>query len=269
MSDFLINFLANVLADALLAIALYIIVTQPGERRRNREMIAKSLGLLKAEAQVNFDRAEAYSEALTNATETIVSLFPLRYSRGAWNALKETGFFSSLSDAHLKYYLFRMNEATLVANKNLRKLQLAYLEGKEGDLRLLIETAQNESKYVLEVLGNVLQMLHGVEVPDFAVEDPFEAELLGQPAPELHTRVGEGNKSDKKYAVFFNSVIYHVLKTPAVTVCGKPIHGSAVVNIDRIAKKTSGRPVPELFADVPPGLRLCQTCARVRGANSH
>jgi hypothetical protein len=180
MGDFLANFLANILSDALLAIALYIIVTQPGERRRNRELIAKSLGLLKAETQVNFNRAKAYDRALADPSEAIVSLFPLRYSRGAWNALKETGFFSSLSDAHLKYYLFRMNEATFVANKNLRKLQLAYLEKKEGDLGLLVETAQNESKHVLEVLDNVLQMLHDVEVPDFAVEDPFEAELTLQ-----------------------------------------------------------------------------------------
>jgi hypothetical protein len=178
MGDFLVNFLANILSDAILAIALYIIVTQPGERRRNRELIAKSLGLLKAETQVNFNRAKAYDRALTDPSEAIVSLFPLRYSRGAWNALKETGFFSSLSDAHLKYYLFRMNEATLVANKNLRKLQLAYLEKKGGDLGLLVETAQNENKHVVEVLDTVLQMLHDVEVPD--IVDPFEAELTLQ-----------------------------------------------------------------------------------------
>ena len=144
-------------------------------------MITDSLGLLKAEIQVNHKRARAYVRALTEPSETIVSLFPLRYSRGAWNALKEIGVFSDLDDARLKYYLFRMNEATLVANKNLRKLQLAYLEDTdEGNLDLLVETAQQETRLVLRVLDRVLQMLRDVPVPDFAFEDPFESNLTLQ-----------------------------------------------------------------------------------------
>lgn len=174
MQDFVVSFLANLLSDALLAVAVYLIVTQPGERRRRRGAITKSLGLLKAEAQVNFNRAKAYGQALTDPSEDIAALFPLRYSRGAWNALKETGFFADLDDAHLKYFLFRMNEATFVANKNLRKLQLAYLEDKQSQLDRFIGIAQDETRHVLEVLDKVLHMLHGVEIPEVAVEDPFE-----------------------------------------------------------------------------------------------
>jgi hypothetical protein len=180
MQDFLVNFLANILSDILLAVVLFVIVTQPGEKRKRKEMIAKSLGLLKAEVLVNLNRAKEYARGLDDPDETIVSLFPLRYSRGAWNALKETGVFSELGEAHLKYYLFRMNEATLVANKNLRKLQLAYLEGREGGLDLLTETARKESRQVLEVLVDVLQMLDRVEVPVFAGDDPFAADSVFQ-----------------------------------------------------------------------------------------
>ena len=188
--NFFSNFTANILSDALLAIALFFIVTQPGEKKKKDIATEKSLGLLKAEAQVNFNRADAYSKALIKPSDELVTLFPLRYSRGAWNALKETDFFSNLHDPHLIYYLFRMNEATFVANRNLRKLQLALLDKKQKNLGFLVETAQKESEHVLNVLGNVVQMMDDIKLPEFAIEDPFEPEL--EKTNEKEDRNGSG-----------------------------------------------------------------------------
>lgn len=178
INEFWINFLANLAADAILAVAIYYIITQPGEKKKEKRTREQSLGLLKAEMQVNEKRARKYIEALENPSPDIALLFPLRYTRGAWNALKDSGFLSNLEDAVLSYYLFRMNETTLVANKNLRKVQLYYLENTDEDIKLLAEIAKRDSEQLCSLLTQLLSMLQKVKIPKVAENDIFLSEKI-------------------------------------------------------------------------------------------
>ena len=90
---------------------------------------------------------------------------------------------------------------------------------------------------------------------------PQERELIELLAPELLPANAE-DEGGKKYAVFFNSSVYHLLETPHTTLCGETIHAGTVTDIDKFGNRIAGRPGPELFTDVPPGRELCQICAR-------
>lgn len=134
MNDFWVNFLANLAADALLAIVVYVILTKPGEKRTEERNFKQALSLLRTEIQINLERAKSYIQALDGqlTKADINNLIPMRFSRGAWNALKEINFLAQIHNAELVYYLLRMNETALVANKNLRKLELCFLEKSSG-----------------------------------------------------------------------------------------------------------------------------------------
>lgn len=172
--DFLTNFLANVLSDMLLAIVLYVAITRPRERKIEQERINQTLGLLKSEFEINASRTKAYIQALSRPGGNISTLFPLRYTRGAWNALKESGFLQQLNDVRLVYLLLRVNEASLVANKNLRRFQLAFLEDTGGDMELLAEAARQDSERLLRILNATLLLLEEYHLPSFSAEDLAE-----------------------------------------------------------------------------------------------
>lgn len=178
MNAFLSDFLANLAADALLAIVVYLIVTQPGEKKKSEQRKRRALGLLKSEALINRDRARSYVSSLVDPTGIQTDLFPLRYTRGAWNSLRESGFLPELEDPELAYYLFRMNELGLVANKNLRRFELAHLESTGGRIDILAELARKNSEHFLRLLTIVLEKLEETEAVAIAegVFNPGEEE---------------------------------------------------------------------------------------------
>ncbi len=163
MNEFLISFVANLAADALLAVAVYLIVTQPGEKRKSEQRRRRALGLLKSEAMVNRERARSYISDLVDPKSIQAESFPLRYTRGAWNALRESGFLAEAEDRELAYYLFRMNEFGLIANKNLRRLELAHLENTGGRITSLGELARRNSEHFSQLLTIVLERLEDIE----------------------------------------------------------------------------------------------------------
>jgi hypothetical protein len=178
VDGFLVNFLANLASDAILGILVYFAITQPGEKKRLRASIRQALGLLKSETETNVSRARAYVRSFDSSDADISALFPLRYTRGAWNALKESGFLSRLDNARLVYYLLRMNEAMLVANKNLRRLQLAFLEKTGGNRKLLARTVRQDAEHLLEAMSQVLAMLNTMDLPRFSVEHTYGAQEI-------------------------------------------------------------------------------------------
>jgi hypothetical protein len=171
VNEFWVNFLANLLADALLAIAVYYAITQPDEKKAKQTQIKQALGLLRIELQTNRLRAEKYIQALDDQDPDLSVLFPLRFTRGAWNAVKESNLLPKLNDARLIYYLLRMNESALVANKNLRRLQLSYLEDTGADQLLLAETAKKDCEHFLEILLQVLSILDQMALPTFTADE--------------------------------------------------------------------------------------------------
>jgi len=163
MNDFWMNFGANLAADAILAFAIYYIVTQPQEQKKTKQRFAQALGLLKSEAEINRHRAHSYISDLEHPTGVKVSIFPLRFTRGAWNALRESGFISEIDDLELAYYLFRMNEIGLVANKNLRRFELAHLEDTGGRVRELGNLARQNCIEFHDLLEEVLNRMKEIE----------------------------------------------------------------------------------------------------------
>jgi hypothetical protein len=173
MNDFLINFSANLLADVILAIAILIAITRPGERRRTEENFKQALSLLQTEININVERSNKYIQALSDPPDDINDLLPLRYSRGAWNSLKESNFLPKINNAELVYYLLRMNETALVANKNLRKFELSYLEDTKGDKEKIAGVARSESIHLNKIFVKVAEILEKMKLPSFEVDELF------------------------------------------------------------------------------------------------
>jgi hypothetical protein len=163
MSEFWINFCANLASDALLAVAIYFIVTQPGEKRKYAARRDSALGLLKSEAEINRQRAVSYFDKLSLPDSVTTSAFPMRFTRGAWNALKETGLLAELDDPTLAYRLFRMNELAMIANRNLRRFELAHLEETGGKISELGELTRKDCANYLANLDAALSKLQGIE----------------------------------------------------------------------------------------------------------
>lgn len=176
MEDFLVNFLANLAADALIGIILYIAITQPSEKRAARRRLRQALGLLKAELALNAARARSYIEKISVSGDEldIEALFPLRFTRGAWNALKESGFLPQINDPRLVYYLLRANEATFVANQHLAKFRSAVLGGDKG-IGVLAEKVRQDSEHLLEATSPLLSMLDKMDLPSFTQKELYEA----------------------------------------------------------------------------------------------
>src|SRR3972149_5051292 len=123
--DFWTNFLANISADIIIAIAVFIAITSPSEKREAKERVRQGLGLLEAEMETNAGRAKSYLKILNGKAAGLKTLSPLRYTRGAWNAMKESGFLLQLKDAIMVYHLLRVNEALVVADASLHKVIIA------------------------------------------------------------------------------------------------------------------------------------------------
>ena len=133
MSDFWLNFFANFLSSAIVALVFYIAITQRSEKKTQQLRIKQFLGMLKAEWELNMTRAKhLVNEFELGHETTLTRTASRRYTRGVWNALKENSFLVQLTDARLVYYLLRANEALVVANSSLAKFQKA-IGADEGE----------------------------------------------------------------------------------------------------------------------------------------
>ena len=167
MDSFWSSFLANLLADALMAVTIYLIITQPGEKRRAVKRRLQALGLLKSEVETNLTRVRVIAESINFSHEDDLRC-PLRFTRGAWNALRDSGFISERDDPRLAYSLFRMNEINMVATDNLRLLwERANLEDESKRTNSLRNTCLRNCKSLEIALVDVLQRMSGVQAITF------------------------------------------------------------------------------------------------------
>lgn len=176
INEFWVNFFSNLAADALIGIAVYIAVTQPGERRAAQKRLGQALGLLKAELETNAARANTYIEKISASKDdaSLEALFPLRFTRGAWNALKESGFLPQLNDARLVYYLLQANELTVVANRSLSKYRNAAPD--DENIGAFVEKARRDSQHLLEALSPLISILAKMDLPLFSRDEIYEAD---------------------------------------------------------------------------------------------
>jgi hypothetical protein len=163
---------ANVISDILLGAIIFLAVTQPGDKKKQKQRLASALGLLKLEMETNCDRANSYETNVNGREENLDELYPLRFTRGAWNALRESNFLPHLDDPFLVYHLLRMNEVTVVANNNLSKYRSAL--AKKEDATLLSERVKKDShqlqKYIKPALHHLNKMNLPV-LPQYIVDD--------------------------------------------------------------------------------------------------
>ena len=124
-SDFWSNFISNAGSSAVIAFVLYWIITRPDEKKAASKRRAQALAMLKIEFQTDLQRARQYGDGLKTPGSDLTSLYPLRFTRGAWNALRESGFLPQLEDVEFVYELLRLNEVITVANSSLSSVRKA------------------------------------------------------------------------------------------------------------------------------------------------
>lgn len=96
----------------------------------------------------------------------------LRYTRGVWNAIKESGFLLQLKDVIMVYHLLRVNEALVVANASLNRVIIAVRDGK--GTRSLVKAALKDNERLLNVFNPLLQILNEMNLPEFRGNDLYE-----------------------------------------------------------------------------------------------
>jgi hypothetical protein len=163
--------------DIIIAIAVFIAITRPNEKIEARARVRQALGLLKAEMETNATRARHYNQTLGDKDADLKTLSRLRYTRGAWNALKESGFLPQLNDAQLVYHLLRVNETLVVADSSLYKVLIAVRDRK--GTRSLVQIAKHDTERLLKVLEPLLLILSKMHLPEFRGNDLDEIDQSG------------------------------------------------------------------------------------------
>ncbi len=122
--------------------------------------------MLKIEFEINLERARTYGMALKNPPKDFSSLYPLRFTRGAWNALKESGFLPQFENVEFVYELLRVNEIITVANNSLMKVRNAQVDKQKAKLTTYSRKAIRECAQIDALLVPILQKLERMNLPD-------------------------------------------------------------------------------------------------------
>ncbi len=164
--DFLSNLISNAVSSAIIAFALYWIITRPDEKKARRDRRNQALAMLKTEFEINLERANAYGAALKKPPRDFASLYPLRFTRGAWNALKESGFLPQFENIEFVYELLRVNEIITVANNSLLKVRNAQADNQKTKLSTYARKAIKECSQIEALLVPILKKLENMNLPE-------------------------------------------------------------------------------------------------------
>jgi len=184
------NFISNAGSSAVIGFVLYWIITRPDEKKATNQRRAQALSMLKIEFSTNLERAKRYRQALKNPENDLTPIYPLRFTRGAWNALKEAGFLPQVEDVSFVYELLRFNELLVVANKTLASIRSAKAGKNTKDkLVLYSKKAIRECDQMIEYLDPILKKLNKMNLPEVVlpkdVEDDQEPDEDGTSDNEL------------------------------------------------------------------------------------
>jgi hypothetical protein len=161
------NFISNAGSSAVIAVVLYWIITRRDEENANAKRRAKALSMLNIEFKINLERVKNYGEALKTPDDDLTPFYPLRLTRGAWNALKESGFLPQFDDIGFVYELLRLNEVIVVANKSLASVRSAKA-GRNTKTKLVrySKKAIRECAQIEAYLGPILSKLENMDLPE-------------------------------------------------------------------------------------------------------
>jgi hypothetical protein len=164
--DFWSDFISNAGSSAVIGFIIYWIITRPDEKRARQERKNQALAILKIEFEVNLERARLYGGALKRPSSNFSSLYPLRFTRGAWNALKESGFLAQLEDVEFVYELLRANEVITVTNNSLLKVRNAKADKEKAKLNIYAKKAVKECSQIEILLQPILEKLVNMKLPE-------------------------------------------------------------------------------------------------------
>ena len=170
------EFFANAFAGLIIAIIIYFVITRSTEKTQTKERIRQSLGLIKAEMEANEKRAFCYLRTLKGPVKELNTLSTLKYTRGAWNALKEGGFLMQIKDPLLVFHLLRVNEAIVVSNSSLSKLLSSLQEKKVNNS--LLKQAKKDVEQLILVMWPLLEILKKLNLPQFPGNNLFELDQI-------------------------------------------------------------------------------------------
>jgi hypothetical protein len=169
------NFISNAGSSAIIGFVLYWVITRPDAKKATNLRRAQALSMLKIEFKTNLQRAKQYGEALKTPEDDLTPFYPLRLTRGAWNALKESGFLPQLEDVGFVYELLRLNEVIVVANKSLSLVRSAKA-GKNTKTKLVrySKKAVKECAQIEVYLGPILAKLEKMNLPEIMLPEEVE-----------------------------------------------------------------------------------------------
>jgi len=168
--DFTSNFMSSLLSSIIVAFFLYLAITRPDEKRGAEKKRAQALAMLKIEFETNLERAKHYQEALQNPANDLTPYYPLRFTRGAWNALKESGFLPQIEDIGFVYVLLRVNELITVANGSLSSVRRLKTDNRKIKLNRYAKKAMMECAQIEVYLVQILAKLDEMKLPEVSLD---------------------------------------------------------------------------------------------------
>lgn len=163
--DFWVNFISNAISGGIIGLLLYVAITRPDEQKARKRRLNQALSMLKTELEINQDRARFYAVWLEDRQASLDTLYPFRFTRGAWNALRESGFLPQLENARLVYMLLRINEVFVVANTSLMKIRNAWAEEDQDKMATFSRKAGRECAQILDLSSPLLEVLAAMNLP--------------------------------------------------------------------------------------------------------
>jgi len=172
-SDFWLNLISNAASTALIGYVLYWIITRPDEKKAGQKRRDQALAMLKNEFVIDLARARRYGVALKDPNIDIGTLYPLRFTRGAWNSLREGGFLPQLEDVSFVYELLRINEIITVANNSFSNMRRSDAEGNRNKLNKYAKKAETECMLIENHLVPILAKLEKMSLPEIILTDIY------------------------------------------------------------------------------------------------
>jgi len=169
--DFWSNLISNAGSSAVIGFILYWIITRPDEKKAKQERKNQALAMLKIEFEINLERAKLYAIALKKTSGDFSALYPLRFTRGAWNALKESGFLPQLEDIGFVYELLRANEIITLANNSFLKIRNAKADNKKAKLNTYAKKAVKECSQIELLVVPILEKLDAMKLPEVKLKE--------------------------------------------------------------------------------------------------
>jgi hypothetical protein len=164
-ADFWSNLISNGASSAVIGIILYWIITRPDEKKSSDKRRNSALSMLEMEFKTNLERAHIYSSVLANS-DAHTDLYPFRFTRGAWNALKESGFLPQFEDVYFVFDLLHVNENIVLANRSFSKLRRLQIADKEEAFQHMARKANKECKQIEELINPILSYLDEMDLPE-------------------------------------------------------------------------------------------------------